>query len=51
MPKLNMRQTAVTWINRYSKGVFAPHVGNFPQKQTVTSEKIHAPHVWRNQRG
>lgn len=49
--KLNMRETAVTWINRFSRVNLAPHVGNFPQKQTVTSEKIHAPHVWRNGRG
>ena len=55
MAKLNMRGTAVTWINNANKplklAVHSPGTGNFPSKLTVTSEKLHTPEVWSHGRG
>lgn len=46
-----MRQTAVGWLVRLSPQKLAPYVGNFPTKQTVTSEKLHSPKVSEHGRG
>lgn len=48
---LNMRGTAVTWLAKLSPKTHAPGVGNFPVKQTVTSEKLHSPKVSEHGRG
>lgn len=48
---LNMRKTAMTWLVQRSPARMAPHVGNFPVKQTVTSEKLHTNKVWEHGRG
>lgn len=48
---MNMRQTALTWIAKASPFRYAKDVGNFPQKQTVTSEKLHSAKVVEHGRG
>lgn len=51
MKPINMRLTGLRMIVDRTQGTLAKDVGNFPQKQTVTSEKLHSAKVTEHGRG
>lgn len=45
---MNLRQSGIQWVSQFgtAKAVHSPGTGNFPQKVTLTSEKLHSQKVW-----